>query len=200
MSLVSWRQSTTARARGMPLAASSSRTSAPVAQAPVLVLVPPGRLILSNRISPSCFGEPRLNFSPGVLVGVGLEGGGALGEVAGEPREDLAIDGDAAGLHAGEDGGEGALDGFVERGGVLGDEAGRRMRQRRKVRSASSAAYFAASAMGTSAKVFWVLPVPMRSLIGMPAWPSQWLDELAHGVELRAVERVAQQQRVVVAA
>ena len=38
--------------------------AASVLQAPVLVLRPPGRLILSNRISPSCFGEPILKSSP----------------------------------------------------------------------------------------------------------------------------------------
>ncbi len=58
------RQSSTLRGRSWPSAASSSSAAASVLQAPVLVRRPPGRLILSNRISPSCLGEPILKSSP----------------------------------------------------------------------------------------------------------------------------------------
>src|SRR5690606_10309727 len=67
-------------------------------------------------------GRAEIELAAGELVRLGLEGGGALGEIAREPGEDLPVDGDAAPFHAGENRGERALDGLVERGHVLGSK------------------------------------------------------------------------------
>ena len=74
-----------AAARG-PRAASSSSAAASVLQAPVLVRLPPGRLILSNRISPSCFGEPILKSSPASALISSSSRARRLREIAGERR------------------------------------------------------------------------------------------------------------------
>ncbi len=110
--------------RRCPVAARSSSTLAPVAQAPVLVFVPPARPNLPNRMSPSCLGEPRLKFSPAMLVHLGLEAAERLGEIAGQARQDLPVDRDAALLHAGEHRHHRPLQRLVDVGHALGDEAG----------------------------------------------------------------------------
>src|ERR1700742_3098732 len=51
-----------------PCSASSSSARAPVDHWPVLVLVPPGRPIWPNRISPSCFGLPGLTWAPAMAL------------------------------------------------------------------------------------------------------------------------------------
>ena len=61
--LLSCRQSRTRPGRTCSIA-SSSRTSTPVAYAPVLPFFPPGMLISSNNISPSCLGDPKLKLRP----------------------------------------------------------------------------------------------------------------------------------------
>ena len=84
-----------------PCSASSSSTRAPVDHWPVLVLVPPGSPILPNRMSPSCFGLPGLKSARRRARWISASSaGGALRELAREPRQHLAVDRDAAPLHA----------------------------------------------------------------------------------------------------
>jgi hypothetical protein len=129
------------RGSGVALAASSSSTSAPVDQAPVLVLVPPGRPILPNRMSPSCLGEPRLKGSPASSCDLVLQPRhaaartrrtGATGS-AGRwmPRRSMRA----------STGDQRALQRLVDGGHALGGEPRLQRLHRRSVTSASSAAY-----------------------------------------------------------
>ena len=91
--------------------------SAPVAQAPVLVFLAPAtsaRPILSNRISPICFGLPRLNGSTGEGVRFVFKRRHALGEVAGELREAVAVYQDAVLFHFGDNWDEWAVLRFID--------------------------------------------------------------------------------------
>ena len=67
LSLAICLQSRTFAAMSLPLAAKSSRISAPVAYEPVFVFFPPGRDSLSKRISPNCLGDAILNSPPANL-------------------------------------------------------------------------------------------------------------------------------------
>ena len=66
-----------------------------VAHWPVAVFLPPGRPITPNRMSPSCFGEPTLKGWPASSWISASSRAGALRELAGQPRQDLAVDHDA---------------------------------------------------------------------------------------------------------
>ena len=88
---------------------------APVAHWPVLVLVPPGNCSLPNRISPICFGEPRLTGLAGECADLGFKACCFLGEFAGQPRQHLAVDRDAAPLHLRQHAQERPLQRLVDR-------------------------------------------------------------------------------------
>ena len=62
--LLSCLQASTSSANSLPSAAKTSRTSAPVAYAPVFVFFPPLNPNSSNNTSPSCLGDPILKSWP----------------------------------------------------------------------------------------------------------------------------------------
>ena len=74
-------------------------------------------------MSPSCFGEPGLNGAPTRSADVVLEARHGLREVAGEARQHVPVDRDAAPLHARQHRDERALERLVDRGHALGGEA-----------------------------------------------------------------------------
>ena len=69
-------------------------------------------------------GRARIDRLAGKLPDLGLEPHGLLGEIARQPRQHLAVDRNAAPLHAGEHRDQRPLQGLVDRHHVLGDEAG----------------------------------------------------------------------------
>ena len=71
-------------------------------QAPVLVLVPPGSPSEPNSTSPSCLGLPGLIGWPAIFWISPSSRSDSLREFAGQPRQHLAVDGNAALLHARE--------------------------------------------------------------------------------------------------
>ena len=74
-------------------------------------------------MSPSCFGEPGLNGAPTILLISSSSRAIVLGEIAGEPRQHVAVDGDAAPLHARQHRDERPLERLVDRRHMLGGEA-----------------------------------------------------------------------------
>ena len=90
-----WRAGASRGSRGAaawPSAARSSSTSASVAQAPVLVFLPPGRPHLAEQHVADLLGRADVERLAGQLVDLALEPAELLREVAGEARQDLAVD------------------------------------------------------------------------------------------------------------
>ena len=73
-------------------------------------------------MSPSCFGLPGLTVSPAFLVDLGFQPRRLLREFAREPREHVAVDGNAAALHARQHGNERPLQRLVDREHAFGDK------------------------------------------------------------------------------
>ncbi len=71
--------------------------------------------ISSNRISPICFGLPRLNGRPASFCASSSSARHALREFARELREPVAIDEDACALHLGDDGDQRTVHAFRRR-------------------------------------------------------------------------------------
>ena len=106
-------------ARARP-AASSSRSVAGVAHWPVGVFLAPGRPILPNRMSPICFGEPSEKVSPAISWISASSRASVCAKSPDSRRQDLAVDHDAALLHAGEHVDERPLQRLVDGDAALG--------------------------------------------------------------------------------
>ena len=79
---------------------------------------------MPNRISPICFGRADIDRAAGELVDLGLEAGGFLGEFAGQPRQHLAVDRNAAPLHLRQHAQQRPLQRLVDVEHVLGGKPG----------------------------------------------------------------------------
>ena len=111
-----------------PWAARSSRMLTSVAHEPFLLRRPPGSFCSSNRISPSCLGEPTLNGRPASLCSSCSSSSMRFSNSDERLAQLRRVDLDAGLLHAEQHRDQRPLDGLVDADHVLAGEPGLELR------------------------------------------------------------------------